>query len=124
MTDIDKALGLKASADATAPTTTVTAAALSARYANLLVVSSSLSGYGQVVKVIGLVVGILGIVGAISASDLAPFYKPMAVASGVFAVVFGVVLHVLGTFISAIGESLLALADIPTNTGKWAAWSS
>lgn len=92
------------------------------RYANLLDVSGSLRAYGALLKVLGWVVASLGLLGGFVAADKLGGAGALIVV--LFTFVTGVILHVAGTFIAAMGESLLALADIATNTGKMAGASS
>jgi hypothetical protein len=80
------------------------------RYKNLLAVSESLRTYGGLLKVLAGVV----VVGSLLAGWSAGGAWVAALFIG--GVGFGLVLYATGLLIAAMGEGLLALADIATNT--------
>jgi len=82
-----------------------------ARYKNLHTVSGSLRAYGGIVKGVGIVLGIAGVGGGFTIHQTA--IGLVVIGAGIF---LGVFLHATGTVIAAMGEGLLALADIATNT--------
>jgi hypothetical protein len=90
-------------------------AAYTKRYANLLTVSEALKLYGGVLKVLAYVLGVVSLFGGFSAADR--LSGGAAFMIFVVGIVFAIGLHVTGTLIAAIGESMLALADIGTHTG-------
>lgn len=86
------------------------------RYANLHSVSESLRSYGTFLKFLGVLAGVGGVIGGYMASGkLGVLALGLVMAIGIVA---GVALHATGTFIAAMGEGLLALADIATNTAR------
>ncbi len=104
-------------ASAPSGATSASATAPPKRYTNLLDVSGSLRAYGGFLKVLGWLVGVVGVLGGLTAMEKVGGY---ALVIAVLGIVGGITLHATGTVIAAIGESLLALADIATNTGKMA----
>jgi hypothetical protein len=85
---------------------------MSDRYDNLLSVSSGLQTQGGVLKVIGLIPVIAAFVGAYLMRD-SPGFAAVAFVVGL---ALGVGLYALGTLVAAMGEGLMALADIAVNT--------
>lgn len=88
------------------------------RYDNLMTVSTSLRGYGRILKIGGWIIGIGGgLAGAAASggggSDLSKIIGIPIVVLGCAA---GLAVHAMGTTIAAIGEGLLALSDIALNT--------
>jgi hypothetical protein len=88
-----------------------TGAVEASRYKNLHAVSGMLRSYGEALKLIAWLLGGLGLLGALFADGA--LAKIMALTAGLLV---GLSLHVTGTFIAAMGEGLLALADIALNT--------
>lgn len=87
------------------------------RYDNLVAVSTSLRGYGGVLKIGGWVIGIGGLVaGAMAGGAHDGLSKLMSVPILVMAGAAGLAVHAMGTTIAAMGEGLLAVSDIALNT--------
>jgi hypothetical protein len=93
----------------------VPVAATARRYENLLAVSGSISAYGRAIKILGLVMGAGGLIGGVVGLASSNAWGFGLAILGVF---LGLVLHASGTVIAAMGEGLLALADIATNTAR------
>jgi hypothetical protein len=89
------------------------------RYDNLVNVSGALQSYGMAVKYLAAVALVVGVIGGFAGSNNTGF----AVAIVFAAVLAAVSLYAAGLMIAAMGEGLLALADIATNTGKMPAGS-
>ena len=86
---------------------------MSKRYPNLVSVGAMQASYGNFVKAIGILVGITGVIAAlvISRNSLELAFVVLVVA-----LLLALGIHALGTFLAAIGEAMLALADIATNS--------
>jgi hypothetical protein len=98
---------------APAPAAPTTATPIGDRNSNLLSASRMLCRYGDALKLVGIAIAAVGVLGAVFADGLA--WKLMSLAIAFLA---GLTMHVTGTFIAATGEGLLALADIAENTAR------
>ena len=85
------------------------------RYANLASVGAGVAAYGGLIKGLGIVLIVGGVLATFFAFSGENHESVAFIA--VPAAFFGVLVHVAGTIVAAMGEGMNALKDIAVNTG-------
>jgi len=78
------------------------------RYSDAYTVAGAVVGFGGMVKAVGVIVGIIGILGGILAASSSGLFLVGGVALGV---VGGIPIYVLGVLVSALGQQTKACLD-------------
>lgn len=81
------------------------------RYGNLLAVSSSIRSYGSAIKIFGFLIGAGAVVSWVAAGS-----NTSSLAGVGIGLLIAFAVHSWGMLVCALGEGLLALADIAMNT--------